>query len=125
MHDMGIIQGIVDAVLENAKGQAVKEIELDIAIGALKHVHGANVKFWVEEMLKKEFGEKLKVKLNVETTHPEIKCGCGFNGKVEDFEVTHDMAHLGLYEMSCPKCGSKDYEIVKGNGAEIKGMRFS
>ncbi len=123
MHDVALMQGIVDVVLEKVKGRGVKEIELDIAIGALKHVHGENVKFWLQEMLKKELGNDLKVKLHLETTLPEIKCGCGFRGKVQNFRVTHDMAHMGVFEMHCPKCGSADYELIKGNDCFIKGIK--
>jgi Zn finger protein HypA/HybF involved in hydrogenase expression len=122
MHDIALVQGILGAVLEKLKGKKPREISLRIAIGALKHVHDDNVKFWLTEMLRKEFGESLKVKIAIETIHPAIKCGCGFNGTVKNFTVTHDMAHFGLWEMKCPKCASKDFELLGGNEVLLKSL---
>ena len=124
MHDIGIIQGILDAVVEETKGKKPKEIGLEIGIGALKHVHAGNVKFWLKEMLKKEFGPDLKAKINVKEIFPEIKCKCGFSGKVSDFKATHEMAHLGNFEIHCPKCKSRDFEVEKGNEVLILALEF-
>ena len=124
MHDIAIIQGILDAIVEEANGKKPKEISLCVGIGALKHVHNDNVKFWLEEMLKKEFGPDLKTKITVKKIFPEIKCKCGFAGKVSDFKVTHEMAHLGNFEMHCPKCKSHDFEIDKGNEVLILALEF-
>ena len=124
MHDIAIIQGILDAVVEEANVKKPKEIMLDVGIGALKHVHADNVKFWLEEMLKKEFGQDLKTKIKVKEISPEIKCKCGFYGVVEDFNVTHDLAHTGLFEMACPKCRGKEYEIVEGNSVAITKLEI-
>ncbi len=124
MHDIGIIQGILDAVITEAKGKKPKEIRLDVGIGTLKNVHADNVKFWLKEMLKKEFGQNLKTKIKVKEIFPEIKCKCGFSGKVSDFNVTHEMAHIGTFEMHCPKCKSHSFEIEKGNEVLILALEF-
>ncbi len=124
MHDIAVIQGILDAVVKEAKGKKPKEIKLEVGIGALKNIQADNVKFWLEEMLKKEFGPDLKTKIKVKEICPEINCKCGFSGKVSDFNVTHEMAHLGTFEMHCPKCKSHDFEIAKGNEVLIFALEF-
>ena len=124
MHDIAIIQGILDAVLEHAKGKNVEEIELDAEIGALKFVEPENAKFWLEEMLKKELGQNLKTKISIKTIPPAIKCNCGFEGVVEKLHATHEMMHAGLFEMHCPKCNNKDYEITGGEQVLIKRLDF-
>ena len=124
MHDIAIIQGILDAVLEHAKGKAVKEIELGVEIGTLKFVEPENAKFWLEEMLKKEFGPNLKTEISIKIIPPKIKCSCGFEGSVEKVHATHDMMHAGLFEMHCPKCHGKDYEITGGEQVLIKRLDF-
>jgi len=122
MHDIAIIQGILDAVLKHAKDKNLEEIELDVEIGALKFVDPENAKFWLEEMLKKELGPKLKTKILIKTISPAIKCSCGFEGIVEKLHATHDMMHAGLFEMHCPKCNSKEYEIIGGEQVLIKRL---
>ena len=124
MHDIAIIQGILEAVAEEAKGKKPKEISLDIGIGVLKQVNSANAKFWLEELLKKEFGAGLRAKIKVKEIFPEIKCKCGFSGKVLDFKATHEMAHFGNFEMHCPKCKGHDFEIEKGNEVLILALEF-
>ena len=124
MHDIAIIQGILDAVLEHSKGKNVKEIDIGIEIGALKFVDPENAKFWLEEMLKKEFGTNLKTKILIKTIPSAIKCNCGCEGNVEKLHATHDMIHAGLFEMHCPKCNSKDYEITGGEQVLIKRLDF-
>ncbi|MFA4855450.1 MAG: hydrogenase/urease maturation nickel metallochaperone HypA [archaeon] len=124
MHDIAIIQGILDAVLERAKGRNLKLIELDIEIGALKFVEPENARFWLKEMLKKEFGPKLRAKISIKTIEPEIKCKCGFQGNAKEVHATHDMVHAGIFEMHCPKCNGHDFETVKGKEVLIRGMEF-
>jgi Zn finger protein HypA/HybF involved in hydrogenase expression len=120
MHDIALMQSIADAVAEKLKGQKVKEIKLCIAIGALHFVEAEHAKFWLQQLLCKQFGDKLKTKIRVEAIKPEIKCGCGFQGAVKSFETTHEAAHAGIFEIRCPKCGSKEAEIVKGKECVIK-----
>lgn len=123
MHDIAVIQGILDKVVEQAPEKPT-EITLKIGIGALKFVDEGNARFWLEEMLKKKYGQSLKVSITLEKIMPEIECCCGFSGKVKDFSATHDMAHLGLYEMPCPKCKAKDYRLVKGKQCLITEMKI-
>ncbi len=123
MHDIALMQSIADAVAEKLKGQKVREIKLGIAIGALHFVDSEHAEFWLQQLLRKQFGDKLKTKISVEILKPEIKCGCGFQGAVEKFNATHEMAHAGLIEIKCPKCGSKEAEIVKGKECVIKEIK--
>ncbi|MCX6798500.1 MAG: hydrogenase/urease maturation nickel metallochaperone HypA [Candidatus Diapherotrites archaeon] len=120
MHDAAVVQGIAGAVLGKLRGRKIKELKLVVAVGALRHIHDDDLVFWLTEMLRKEFGEGLEVKVSVETVRPSIKCGCGFKGAVKNFTVTHDMAHLGLWEMGCPKCGCKEFELLGGNDVLLK-----
>ena len=124
MHDIALMQSIADAVTEKLKGEKVKEIKLGIAIGALRFVEAEHAKFWLQQLLRKQFGDKLKTKISVETVKPEIKCARGFQGAVEKFNATHEMAHAGIFEIRCPKCGSKEAEIVKGKECLIEELRW-
>jgi len=124
MHDIAIIQGILDTVVEKAQGLKPEEIKLNVAIGALKFVEPENAGFWLDEMLKKEFGSDLTLEIKIETIKPEIKCKCGFEGQVEKIHATHDMMHAGLVEMACPKCNSKEFDLVKGKEVLIKALEI-
>ena len=119
MHDIGLIQSILDTVVEQAEGRKPSELSMKVGFGALRFVNEENAQFWLEEMFKKEFGQNLDVTVEVETIMPEIKCACGYAGKVENYSATHEMVHMGLYEMACPKCGSKDFGLVRGQDCMI------
>lgn len=123
MHDIALMQSIADAVTEKLKGEKVKEIKLGIAIGALHFVDSEHASFWLQQLLRKQFSDKLKTKIRIETIKPEIRCGCGFQGAVEKFNATHEMAHARIFEIRCPKCGSKEAEIVKGKECLIKEIK--
>jgi len=124
LHDIAVVQSFLDAIVEKVEGRKVGSVKATLAIGALRFVENENVKFWMQEMLKKEFGESTKTEIKVETILPSIKCGCGFEGDVKDFEVTHDMAHLGIFEMHCPKCGGKNFEITKGRDCALTSLEI-
>ena len=122
MHDIAVVQGILDEIVKQAGEKKPKEITIVAGVGALRFVDPENAKFWLLEMLKKEFGPGLKASVTIETILPEIKCDCGFSGKVKEYSATHDMVHLGLYEMACPKCKGKKFALLNGQGCVIKKL---
>ncbi len=124
MHDVAVIQGIADAVAEKLKGKRIKEMQLEIAIGALRFVEEEHAQFWLDELLKKEFGPDLKLKINLETIKPAIRCSCGFSGQVDSFKTTHEMAHQGVFEMHCPKCNSEEFELLHGKECLVKELEW-
>jgi Zn finger protein HypA/HybF involved in hydrogenase expression len=123
MHDFSTAQAFADAITKKVKSKKLKEMQVFIAIGALLGLNPGQVEFWLLEMLKKKFGDKVDIRIFTEVIQPEIKCKCGFAGAVESFEAGHDMAHHGVFEMKCPKCGAEDYEIVKGRETQVSGIK--
>ncbi len=123
MHDIALMQSIADAVTEKLKGEKIKEIKLSIAIGALHFVDSEHAEFLLQQLLRRQFGDKLKTKISVCQIKPEIQCACGFQGAAGKFNATHEMAHAELIEIRCPKCGSKEAEIVKGKECLIKEIK--
>lgn len=125
MHDVSVAQAVAEAVTKKLKGKPVKEIEIDLEVGQLRFHDPGQVKFWIKEILKKEIGENLKVKTSIRVIKPDIRCKCGFKGPAGSVKTTAELAHHGIYEMKCPKCGSQDVEIEKGNECLLRGVRFS
>ncbi len=125
MHDISVAQSVAGQIIEKLKGRKPKRIEISMQVGKLRFHDTSQVEFWLDELLKKEFGEKLKVKADIRIIEPRIKCSCGFEGPVESVHTDEDSAHHGVYVMNCPKCGSDDYELVSGNECEVKDVRVT
>lgn len=114
MHDISVAQAFMDSILETLEGRKPREIKLKLAVGKLRFVEPAHIKQLLAEMMTSKFGESLKVKISVQTIEPEIECRCGFRGKASRIKTTHEMAHMGIFEMHCPNCRGDEFDVVKG-----------
>ncbi len=125
MHDISVAQAVSADIIEKLRGRKPKKIEIFMEVGKLRFHDTSQVEFWLNELLKKEFGEKLAVKADIKIIEPKIKCRCGFQGSVESVRTDEDSAHHGVYVMNCPKCNSDDYELVSGNECNVKDVRVT
>ena len=126
MHDISVAQAVVDGIIKKLGGKAktVKGIEIDLGVGQLRFHDPEQVKFWIDEILKKEIGPGLEVRTRIDVIEPGIRCKCGFKGPAGSVKTSDELAHHGIYEIKCPGCGSHDVEIVKGNDVFIKDVRL-
>ena len=125
MHDISVAQAVADGIIQKLEGKTAKRIEIDLGVGKLRFHDTGQVSFWINEILKKEFGPGLKVKTTIEVIEPGISCECGFLGPAGSIEISDELAHHGIYEIECPKCGSHEIEIEKGNECLIREVRVS
>ncbi len=124
MHDVSVAQAVAEAITKRLGGKAAKEIEIDLDVGHLRFHDPKQVKFWINEILKKEIGQGLRIKTNINVIKPGIKCKCGFKGMTDPVKTTEELAHHGVYEVKCPRCGSPDVEIEKGNECILRCVRI-
>lgn len=125
MHDMSVAQMVAEEIVSKLEGKKPKSIEIEMDVGTLRFHDTSQVEFWVNELLKKEFGNELKVKANIGVIEPMIKCDCGFEGKVYDVHTDDELAHHGIYDMKCPKCSSDEYELSQGNEVVLKKINVT
>jgi len=127
MHDMSVAQSVCGEIIPRLKKKKPSRISIEMEVGELRFHSTEQVEFWIKEIMKKEVGEGIEIKVSIEKVEPEIKCRCGFQGKVdhEHVHTTEELSHHGVFEMKCPKCGSEDYEIVKGNDVLLKNVKIA
>jgi len=124
MHDVSVAQAIAEAILGKVGESRVKELDVRVSLGKLRFHDTKQVEFWIKNILRKSLGSELKVRVNFDTIEPEIRCSCGYSGKVEPSEEAGELAHHGILEMKCPSCGSGEYEIISGRECLVHDVQI-
>ncbi|MCD6495898.1 MAG: hydrogenase maturation nickel metallochaperone HypA [Candidatus Aenigmarchaeota archaeon] len=125
MHDITVAQSVAEEIIEKLRGKRPKSITVEMDVGALRFHDTTQVGFWLKELLRKEFGKKLRVSSKIGVLEAKIRCECGYEGPVEDIQTDHELMHQGIYTMKCPKCGSEDYELAQGNEIVLKKINVT
>ena len=107
MHEMGIMQGILDAAVEAAEGAGRPRIsDIYLTIGELTEIQVFALDFAFEALAPGTIAEGAA--LHVTTLSPRSRCSdCG-----DEFE--HDR-----FTMLCPVCGSFDSVLLQGRELQI------
>jgi len=111
MHEVSVINQIVEAVLHEAKKHNVKSVdEVHLEIGELTFLGHEQMKFAYQVLTEKNMLKGSKIIINKKKA--KIKCKkCEYNGKIEyDYDKSF---HFSLPMFTCPKCNSP-IEIVEG-----------
>lgn len=132
MHEWALAEAVISTALKIAGEEELKEItELKINVGELQQIDTEILEFALSQfqspMLK-------NTKFNLENVKAELKCRvCGHKWRFsaeklsEDIsEYIHFIPEIAHTYMKCPKCGSPDFEILKGRGVwleSVKGLK--
>lgn len=120
MHEFSTMTQIVNAILEEGKKHHANKItRVILEIGELT--------FLGEEQLRFAFGLLTEgtilegAELEIEKKEIEVRCSCGYEGKV-DYEEKEEF-HFLIPLLRCPKC-NEEVEIVKGRECIIKSVQM-
>jgi len=129
MHEWALAEAILTSAEELAEKEKLREVtEVTIRIGELQQVEPSILRFALSEM-KRDIFEKTKFRiLKAKTT---LKCRvCGttwqFNIKKLDeqtAEAIHFVPEVAHTYIKCPKCGSRDFEILNGRGVWLESVK--
>ena len=124
MHEFATAQKIVRTVVSVAiqnNAKAISEILLEL--GELTFVNPDQLKFVFKIAADKSIAKDAE--LNIVKKPGSIRCkNCGYEGGLkyeEDRPEYHSMAML--FTLDCPKCKSKDTEIIGGRELTIKNIK--
>jgi len=133
LHEWALAEAVVKTaleVLEREKGKRL--VELNLVIGELQTIDMEAFMFALKEISKGTPMENAKI--NVEYEKPEFKClQCGFEWSIESLEkilneeqieAIHFIPELSHAFISCPRCGSPDFEVIKGRGVYIRSVKI-
>ncbi len=126
MHEWALAEAIVDYVksfMEEREGSRVKK--LGIVLGRLQSIDKDVLGFALKELFKSE--NIVVEELVFIDEDIELLCRrCGFQWKL-DVEVFDEWIREAIHfvpetihsYMKCPRCGSHDFEVIKGRGVGI------
>lgn len=125
MHEIGIAQSIIEAVLEVAREhQANKVLEVNVEVGELMSLKPEQLCTAFEIVSKGTIVEKAR--LNVKIVPCKIRCRtCGFKGKAPRSgieEHQHNLIHLR--KVVCPKCGGANTEAISGAECFVRDIKL-
>ena len=132
MHEWALADGIVRTAIEFARTHGKDKIlGIRVVLGELQDVNEEILKFAIDEIKKDTIAEDAEVEFVLEEA--EFRCrNCGhewklrevresFNERIkEDIHFIPEVVHAFL---ACPKCGSRDFEVVKGRGVYLSAIK--
>lgn len=125
MHEWALAEGIVRYLSSVVGDRKLKSVK--IGLGELQSVDEEILKFALTELMKTkgyELSEDSVIFVKRPARFQCRKCGYswGFSEvslNDEDREAIHFIPEAIHAYVSCPKCGSRDFEVVEGRGVEI------
>ncbi len=133
MHEWALAESVVLTAEKAAKEQGFKKIqEITIQLGQLQQIDKKILKFAIREILQNQRSLFKKTKIHFGNEKAAFKCkNCGnhwtfahLKGKLnfEQFEAIHFVPEVAHVYMSCPRCQSPDFEIIKGRGVWVDSI---
>ena len=132
MHEWSLAEAVVSAVSQIAEKEGLKEVrKVQLRLGELQQVDKKILKFALSQMKSGKLG---KTKFTIRTIKAEFMCRkCNHKWFLREVDIAdeiresiHFIPEVAYAYLRCPKCGSPDFEILKGRGlwiAEIKGVK--
>lgn len=133
MHEWALAEAVISSVLKAAEEEGLGEItKIKIKMGELQQMDIEVFEFALREISQPQRPIMRKAKIELETEEAILKCrACGhgwlFSGAVkglseEQSESIHFIPEVAHVYVRCPKCGSPDFEFVKGRGVWIESI---
>ena len=129
MHEWALAEAVISTVSQIAEKEGLKEVaEVEIKVGELQQIELDILEFALSQLKT----SKLKnVKFHIKTVKAELKCRvCGHKWIFRKEKVSEEMAEaihfvpeIAHTYIRCPKCGSPDFEILKGRGIWLESVR--
>jgi hydrogenase nickel incorporation protein HypA/HybF len=132
MHEWALAEALIAAASQIAMEEKLGEVtEVTVKVGELQQVELDILRFALSQLKPASFKN---AKFHISRAKTELKCRvCGHTWvfKKQDLdestaEAIHVVPEVAHAYIKCPKCGSPDFEIVKGRGVwleNIKGAR--
>ena len=129
MHEWALAEAVISTVSQIAEKEGLEKVaEVEIKVGELQQIELDILEFALSQLKTL----KLKnVKFHIKTVKAELKCRvCGHKWifrkekmNEEIAEAIHFVPEIAHTYVKCPKCGSPDFEILKGRGIWLESVR--
>jgi len=129
MHEWALAEAVIATAQQIAQKEKLKEVkEVTVKVGELQQVEKEILLFALSQLKPPSFKD---TKFRLIKAKATLKCrACGntwvFSKKklsADAAEAIHFVPEIAHAYIKCPKCGSPDFEIVKGRGIWLENMR--
>jgi hydrogenase nickel incorporation protein HypA/HybF len=129
MHEWALAEAVISAASQIAEKEGLKEVtEVNIKLGELQRVELEIFKFALSQLKTSKFKN---TQFNIENANAELKCrACGHQwtfgeAKLDEEakEAIHFVPEIAHAYVKCPRCGSPDFEILRGRGIWIESIK--
>lgn len=131
MHEWALAEAIIETIIARASESKTKNISyVKVKLGKLQQIDRDILAFAINELLKlakNEHGIEIKEIIfdDEEAVAKCLRCGYRWSLDLESMdgssrEYIHFIPEVIHAFISCPRCGSHDYEVVSGRGISIE-----
>ncbi|MEO3993640.1 MAG: hydrogenase nickel incorporation protein HypA [Desulfurococcaceae archaeon TW002] len=125
MHEWALAEGVVRYLSSVVGDRRLKSVK--IGLGELQSIDEEILKFALTELMKTKGYDLSEDSVLFVRRAARFQCRkCGYSWglsevslNTEDREAIHFIPEVIHAYVSCPKCGSRDFEVVEGRGVEI------
>lgn len=132
MHEWALAEAVISTISKIAENEGLKEVtEVKLKVGELQQIELDVLEFALSQLKNPKFKN---AKFSIETVKAELKCRvCKYEWifekeKVneETVEAIHFVPEVIHAYVRCPRCGSPDFEVLKGRGiwlGKVRGVK--
>ena len=129
MHEWALAEAIIATASEIANKEKLKKVtEINIKVGELQQIEKEILQFALSQLKPANF---TNTKFHVTKAKTTLQCrNCGktwlfAKKKLEEItaEAIHFVPEVAHSYIKCPKCGSPDFEIIKGRGIWLENIK--
>ncbi len=121
MHELSIVSGLVESVLDFVAARSIKKVlGVRLCVGELTHLETEQLRFCYTAMTEQTaiHGSTLEV----ETVPAEVNCAhCSYQGPPKYWDEA--LASTPVATLQCPQCGLTA-EATRGHECEIKTIKY-
>jgi len=129
MHEWALAEAVIAAASQIAEKEQLKRVtEVKIKIGEMQQIERDIFDFALSQLRPAKLR---KARFEVETEKAELKCRvCGHEWPFSEnrldtnsAEAIHFVPEVAHAYIKCPKCGSPDFEIIRGRGIWLETIK--
>ena len=129
MHEWALAEAVVSTVSQIAIREGLRRVtEVRLKVGELQQIEIEILRFALSELKRSSLLEEAE--FIIETEKAELRCRvCGHKWFFRKNEVDEDVAEaihfvpeIAHAYIRCPRCGSPDFEVVRGRGVWLESV---
>ncbi len=132
VHEWALAEGVIEVVKAEAEKRSAKAVGIvTVVLGELQAIDEEIFLFALRE-LSKQLPFQVK-DFRLEKERCTFRCrNCGASWNLDELQLNEEIREAihfvpeAVYAyVRCPKCGSVDFEIVKGRGVYVKSIQIA